>query len=79
MTLPAEWAGPKEAYKSVTELMAISQGTIIKETSELKKREVQSPPNSPVRIVYLLVNDWSGPWILTPDFVPIFHRNMFQH
>ena len=61
LILPSEWAGQKEAYKSVTDLAAVSPGTTIKETSEPAKREVHSPPNSPVRIAYLLVKDWSSP------------------
>ena len=61
LILPSEWAGQKDAYKSVTELIVISPGTTLTETSEPAKREVQSPPNSPVRIAYVLVKDWSGP------------------
>lgn len=61
LILPSEWAGQKDAYKSVLELAAISEGTTIKETREPAKREVQSPPNSTVRIAYLLVKDWNGP------------------
>jgi len=61
LILPSEWAGQKEAYKSVTELAAVSPGTTIKETSEPAKREVLSRPNSPVRLSYILVKQWNGP------------------
>jgi predicted metalloprotease with PDZ domain len=61
LILPSEWAGQKDAYKSVTELIAISPQTILKETKEPAKREVLSPPNSPVRLSYVLVKQWSGP------------------
>jgi predicted metalloprotease with PDZ domain len=61
LILPSEWAGQKEAYKSVTELAALSPGTTIKETSEPAKREVLSKRNSPVRLSYILVKQWNGP------------------
>lgn len=61
LILPSEWAGQKETYKSVTELSAVSQGTVVTETNDPAKREVTSAPNTTVRITYLLVKDWSGP------------------
>jgi len=61
LILPSEWAGQKDAYKSITELAAVSPGTTIKETREPAKREVLSRPNSPVRLSYVLVKQWSGP------------------
>lgn len=60
LILPSEWAGQKEAYKSVTELAA-SPGTNLKATKDPTKREVRSRPNVPVRISYVLVKQWSGP------------------
>jgi predicted metalloprotease with PDZ domain len=60
LILPSEWAGQKDAYKSTTDLAA-SPGTIIEETKDSATREVRSRPNTPVRISYLLVKQWSGP------------------
>ncbi len=78
LILPSEWAGQKEAYKSVTELAPISQGTMIKETRDPAKREVQSPSNSPVRISYLLVKDWSGPLDTDTRFRADLRREYFH-
>lgn len=61
LILPSEWAGQKEAYKSVTELTAVSPQTIIQQTKDPAKREVLSPVNAPVRISYVLTKQWSGP------------------
>jgi predicted metalloprotease with PDZ domain len=61
LILPSEWAGQKEAYKSITELTAISPQTSLKGTKEPAKREVLSLPNSTVRLSYVLVKQWSGP------------------
>jgi predicted metalloprotease with PDZ domain len=61
LILPSEWAGQKDAYKSITELAAVSPATTIIETREPAKREVLSRPNSPVRLSYVLVKQWSGP------------------
>jgi predicted metalloprotease with PDZ domain len=61
LILPSEWAGQQEAYKSITDLAAISPGTNIKETSDPTMRKVLSGPNSPVRLSYVLVKQWSGP------------------
>lgn len=61
LILPSEWAGQKEAYKSVTELAAISPNATIQQTKDPAKREVLSPANAPVRISYVLTKQWSGP------------------
>lgn len=61
LILPSEWAGQKDAYKSVSELAALSPGTAIQETKDPARREVQSTPHSPVSISYVLVKQWSGP------------------
>jgi predicted metalloprotease with PDZ domain len=61
LILPSEWAGQKEAYKSVSELVALSPGTSLKQTKEVARREVRSSPNALVRISYLLSKQWSGP------------------
>lgn len=60
LILPSEWAGQKDAYKSITELAA-SPGTDLKATKDPAKKEVHSRPNTPVRISYVLVKQWSGP------------------
>ena len=61
LVLPSEWAGQKDAYKSVTELAAVSPNTTIQETKNPAKKEVRSPSNAPVRISYVLTKQWSGP------------------
>src|SRR5215467_7178113 len=50
LELPSEWAGEKDAYKSVTELTALSAQTIISDTNSPKFKQLRFPPNSVVRI-----------------------------
>ncbi|HEY7405960.1 MAG TPA: hypothetical protein VIB39_20710 [Candidatus Angelobacter sp.] len=61
LELPSQWAGEKEAYKSVTELTALSAQTIISDTNSPKFKQLRFPPGSVVKISYVLIKDWSGP------------------
>jgi len=61
LILPSEWAGQKDAYKSVTELAALSPGATINETKNPARREVLAPANVAVRISYVLTKQWNGP------------------
>jgi predicted metalloprotease with PDZ domain len=61
LDLPSKWAGEKDAENSITELTAISAQTIVSETQSPKTKRLRFPPNSVVRISYVLIKDWSGP------------------
>lgn len=61
LELPSEWAGQQHAENSITELKAISSATDISETKLPSEKELRFPPNTMVRISYLLIKDWDGP------------------
>jgi predicted metalloprotease with PDZ domain len=61
LELPSEWAGQQDTERSITELHALSAKTILTNTKSPSEKRLQFPPNSLVRISYVLVKDWDGP------------------
>jgi len=68
LELPSEWAGEKHAENSVTELKALSPDTTLINTESPSEKQLQFPPNTVIRISYLLVKDWNGPLNSTTRF-----------
>lgn len=61
LKLPSDWAGQLHAEKSVTELQVLSPATTIEDLPSPAQKELHFPPNSIVRVSYVLVKDWNGP------------------
>ena len=61
LKLPSKWAGEKDAQKSITELTALSTQTTIGDTKSPTIKQLRFPPNSVVKLSYILIKDWSGP------------------
>ena len=61
LELPSEWAGQQHAEKSITELKVLSSGTTLSDTKSPAEKELRFPPNTLLRISYVLVKDWDGP------------------
>ncbi|HEX3095389.1 MAG TPA: hypothetical protein VHW72_22310 [Candidatus Angelobacter sp.] len=61
LELPSKWAGEKDAQKSITELTALSAQTTISDTKSPTIMQLRFPPNSVVKLSYVLIKDWSGP------------------
>src|SRR5579859_7048487 len=61
LKLPSEWAGEKHVEKSITELKALSADTALIDTESSSEKQLQFPPNTVIRISYLLEKDWNGP------------------
>ena len=58
--LPSEWAGQQHDERAVTELQALSPRTFIDDAKSPAERLLRFPPNSQVRLSYVLVKDWKG-------------------
>jgi predicted metalloprotease with PDZ domain len=61
LELPSEWAGQQHAEKSITELNSLSPDTTLRDTTSPSEKELRFPPNTLVRLSYILVKDWDGP------------------
>jgi predicted metalloprotease with PDZ domain len=61
LELPSEWAGQRHVEKSITELKVLSTDTVLRDTASPSEKELQFPPNTLVRLSYVLVKDWDGP------------------
>lgn len=61
LELPSKWAGEKDVEKSITELTALSAQATVSDTKSPTVKQLQFPPNSVVRISYVLIKDWNGP------------------
>lgn len=61
LELPSEWAGQQHMENSITELKALSPGTKLSDTESPSEKELWFPPNTVVRLSYVLVKDWDGP------------------
>ena len=60
LKLPSEWAGQRHAENSVTDIQMLTPATTIEQLSSPAEKELHFPPNSVVRISYVLVKDWDG-------------------
>lgn len=61
LELPSEWAGQKHAENSIAELKVLSSDTKLSDTKSSSEKELRFPPNTLVRLSYVLVKDWNGP------------------
>jgi hypothetical protein len=61
LELPSKWAGEKDVLKSITELTALSAQTTVSDTKSPATKQLRFPPNSVVKVSYVLIKDWSGP------------------
>jgi predicted metalloprotease with PDZ domain len=61
LELPSKWAGEKDVLKSITELTALSAQTTVSDTKSPAIKQLRFPPNSVVKVSYVLIKDWSGP------------------
>jgi hypothetical protein len=61
LELPSEWAGQQHAEKSITELKALSPDVSLRDTTSPSEKDLRFPPNTLVRLSYILVKDWDGP------------------
>jgi predicted metalloprotease with PDZ domain len=61
LELPSEWAGQQHLENSVTELKALSAGTMLTATQSPSEKELRFTPGAPIRISYVLVKDWNAP------------------
>jgi predicted metalloprotease with PDZ domain len=87
LELPSEWAGQQHMETSITELKALSAGATLADTKSASEKELRFPPNSIVRISYVLVKDWDGPLNsdtrfradLSPDYFHIVGTTSLVH
>lgn len=61
LELPSEWAGQQHVENSITQLKALSDDTTLDDTAAPSEKELRFPPDSTVRLSYVLVKDWDGP------------------
>jgi predicted metalloprotease with PDZ domain len=61
LELPSEWAGQRHAGNSITEVKILSPDTTLSDTKSPSEKELRVPPNTLVRLSYVLAKDWDGP------------------
>jgi predicted metalloprotease with PDZ domain len=87
LDLPSEWAGQLHVENSVTELRVLTPGTSLTDTKSPSEKELQFPPNTLIRLAYVLVKDWDGPLNsrtrfradLSPDYFHIVGTTSLVH
>ena len=87
LELPSEWAGQQHAENSITELKVLSPDTTLSDTKSPSEKELRFPPNTLVRLSYVLVKDWDGPLNsgtrfradLSPDYFHIVGTTSLVH
>lgn len=58
LELPSEWAGQKQAEKSITQLKVLSEGSTITDTALPFEKELSFTSGATVRVSYILEKDW---------------------
>lgn len=61
LELPSEWAGQHHTENSIAELKVLSRHVMLLSTRSPSERELRFPPNTSIRLSYVLVKDWDGP------------------
>jgi predicted metalloprotease with PDZ domain len=87
LELPSQWAGQQHAEKSITDLKALTPDTTLTDTISPAEKELRFPPNTLVRLSYVLVKDWDGPLDsgtrfradLSPDYFHIIGTTSLVH
>lgn len=74
--IPVEWAG--ENLHAVSNLRALSNGTVVEDTSDPGSRIVHYPPNSTVTLAYDLSKDWQSPLRHPYQFHPVVMPEYFE-
>jgi len=78
LEVPSDYAHQTDLGKAFTDLKALSQETTISETASPSRKKVHFPPNTLVRVSYVLIKDWNGPLDSGTRFRPILEPSYFQ-
>jgi len=78
LEVPSSYAGQKGLTKAFTELKVLSEKTTMSNSLSDSNKILHFPPDTLVRLSYLLIKDWNGPLDSDTRFRPILERNYFQ-
>src|SRR5258708_27403447 len=87
LELPSDWAGQSHLERQVTNLRAISSGTVVLDTPRPSVKTLRFPPNQSVKISYDLARDWEGVFehpmqfraVLEPTYFEFTTQNALVH
>lgn len=87
LELPSNWAEQSQLEGQVTDLRALSNGTVVLETASPSVKTLRFPANQYVKISYDLANNWEGAFqhpkqfrgVLEPTYFEFTTQNALVH